>query len=220
MHDFNNGTIDYKSEVMRKTIHLISLSIPIIYCFIERPLALKILAPIAVLFLIIDIGRYYSPALNKLVINIFGFMLRDHEIDKAKKNLSGATYVLLSATIVVFFFPKEFAITGFSILIISDILAALVGRKFGKHKFLFKSLEGTLAFFISACIVTLFTPKFEYNLAEYLIAFASAGVGAIFENISYGWADDNLAIPVSIGISLWILYYIFLPELSPQLILF
>jgi dolichol kinase len=96
-------------------------------------------------------------------------------------------------------------------------MAALVGRKFGNHKFLSKSLEGTLAFFISASIVVLFTPKVEGLFLEYLIGFIAAAVAAIVENISHGWMDDNLAIPVSIGISMWALYLLLLPHL--QLIL-
>jgi dolichol kinase len=217
MKVIDNGSIEYKDELMRKSIHLCSLSIPVIYYFIEKDLALKILVPLALVVLFIDVGRFYSKAIARFVDEYFGFLLRDHEKDKSKKNLNGATYVLLSAALVVFVFPKYFAITAFTILIISDILAALVGRKYGKHRFLFKSLEGTLAFFISACIVVLFTPKFEGLPVEYFVGFAAAAIGAIFENISYGWADDNMAIPISVGISLWVLYYFFIPQLVPPL---
>ena len=215
MEAIDNGSIDYKSELLRKSIHLCSLSIPVIYNFIDKKLALEILVPLTLVALFFDVGRFFSKNIERLIHEFFGFLLRDHEKDPAKKNLNGATYVLLSATLVVLIFPKYFAITGFTILIISDILAALIGRKYGKHKFLFKSLEGTLAFFVSACIVILLTPKFEYRGIEYFVGFIAAGVGAIFENISYGWADDNLAIPISIGIALWILYYLFIPDLVP-----
>jgi dolichol kinase len=98
-------------------------------------------------------------------------------------------------------------------LIICDIAAALFGRRFGKHKFLAKSLEGTLAFFIFACIVVLIAPKVEGNLTEYIIGIVGGFVGAIIENISYGWADDNLTIPISIGFTMWGLYYFLLPNL-------
>jgi dolichol kinase len=52
---------------------------------------------------------------------------------------------------------------------------------------------------------------------EYVIGFIAAAVGAIVENISFGLADDNLSIPLSIGLTMWLLYYLMLPEL--QLIL-
>lgn len=204
--------IAYKNELMRKSIHICSLSIPIIYYFIEKSLALSILIPLAVISAVIDFGRYFSPTLSKYVVKIFGFMMRQHEMDSSKKNLNGATYVLLSAVAVVLVFPKVFVITAFTVLIISDVMAALIGRKFGKHKFLAKSLEGTLAFFISACIVVLLTPKVDGSFTEYIIGFAAVAIGAIAENISYGWCDDNFAIPISIGIVMWILYAIFLPN--------
>ncbi len=141
-------------------------------------------------------------------------MLRKHEVDHEKKNLNGATYVLISALIGVIIFPKVIFITAFAILIISDTSAALIGRKFGKKPFLRKSLEGTLAFFISASIVILFTPKLTDSIAEYMIGLIAALIGALVENVSYGIADDNLSIPLSVGFVMWALYLIIFPNLD------
>ncbi len=217
MTPIDNGTIHYKDEVVRKLIHLLSLSIPAIYYFTPRSTAIIILACLTAAALFIDVGRYYSKDVGKVFYNIFGFMLRKHEVDHKKKNLNGATYVLLSALICVIFFPKVFVVTSFSILIISDSLAALIGRKFGRHRLFSKSWEGTLAFFFSASIVVLFTPKLQGILTEYLIGIFAAMIGAIVENISFGLADDNLTIPISISLTMWILYIWLLPDL--QLIL-
>ena len=101
-----------------------------------------------------------------------------------------------------------------AILIIGDIFAALIGRKFGKHKFLAKSFEGTFAFFVTGSIVILLSPKIAGGLEEYLIGFAAAGVGAIMENISYGWADDNLTVPFAVCITMAVLYALVLPDLE------
>lgn len=210
----DNGIINYRDEVVRKLIHLCSLSIPIVYYFISKHNALIILSVLTFVFFTIDILRYFSPALAKIFYSIFGFLLRKHEKDNNKKNLNGATYVLLSATICVFLFPKIFFLTAFGVLIISDSMAALVGRKFGKHKFLRKSLEGTLAFFISAIMVVLLSPKITGENYEYLIGFLAVGTGAIVENISYGWIDDNLSVPIAIGFIMWALYIIVLPNVT------
>lgn len=173
-----------------------------------------VLIPLTIFSITLDLSRYYFPSLGKVFYKFFGFMLREHEKNNKKKTLNGASYVFISASLVILFFPKLFVLTGFSILIVSDILAALIGRKFGKHKFLFKSFEGTLAFFISASIVVFFTPKIEYLPIEYLIGIIAAFIGAIAENVSYGWADDNFTIPISIGGAMWILYSILLPGLD------
>jgi len=109
-------------------------------------------------------------------------------------------------------------VTAFTILIISDTTAALIGRKFGKTRFLRKSFVGTLSFFISASIVILITPKVGNFPLEYLIGFIAAFIGAIVENVSYGIADDNLTIPLSIGLTMWGLYLIFFPGLELVLV--
>ena len=214
MTQIDNGTIKYRDELYRKLIHLTSLSIPIVYYFISKGTAALILAILAGSALIIDLARYLHPEIGKIFYRIFGFLLRQHELDHKKKNLNGATYVLISALISILIFPKIIFISAFTILIISDSLAALIGRKFGKRKFLFKSLEGTLAFFISACIVILFTPKIGSIKEEYLIGFIGAFVGAIVENISFRLIDDNLSIPLSVGFTMWGLYLAMLPNLE------
>ncbi|KAF0148404.1 MAG: phosphatidate cytidylyltransferase [Ignavibacteria bacterium] len=209
----DRGTINYRDEFFRKGIHMVSLSIPTIYYFITRELALSILIPLMVISLSIDYGRYYSKTLEEFVKKFFGFLMRKHEWDKKKKNLSGATYVLISAVFIIIIFPKIFVVTAFAVLIIGDIAAALIGRRFGKTKFLLKSLQGTLAFFVFSCIVVLIAPKIEGNLTEYLIGVFAVAVGAIAENVSGTWADDNFTIPVTVCVTMWLLYIVFLPNL-------
>jgi len=211
MTHIDRGTIDYKDELVRKLIHLTSMLIPVIYYFIPKLDALVILGGLVIFAMTLDLSRYFSPQIAKVFYKMFGFLLRKHEIDNEKKNLNGATYVLISAFIGVFIFPKVIFIAAFSILIVGDSMAALIGRKYGKNKFIFKSLEGTLAFFISSCIVILFAPKIGYFPEEYLIGFIVAFIGAFTENISYKFVDDNLSIPFAVGFSLWLLYAIFLP---------
>jgi dolichol kinase len=214
MNQIDNGTIHYRDELVRKLIHLCSLAIPVIYYFIPQSTAIIILAIFTIAAILLDLGRYLSNEIGRIFYKIFGFLLRKHELDAKKRNLNGATYVFISALLSVIIFPKVIFITAFTILIVCDSMAALIGRKFGRHKFLSKSLEGTLAFFISAIIVVLLTPKVEGHLWEYAIGIIAAAVGAIVENISHGLADDNLSIPLSVGLTMWLLYYLILPELQ------
>ncbi len=214
MNQIDQGTINYRDELVRKLIHLSSLSIPIIYYFISTGTAAVILGVVTAIALLLDLGRHFHPSVGNIFYKIFGFLLRKHELDENQKNLNGATYVLIAALVGVLIFPKIIFITAFSILIISDSMAALIGRKFGRHKFLLKSLEGTLTFFVSACIVVFFTPKIGNFPEEYTIGFAAAFVGAIIENISSRLIDDNLSIPLSVGFTMWILYLAILPKLE------
>lgn len=204
---------DYRIEVIRKAIHLCSLSIPIGYYFLPKSIVLSILIPLTIAFLVVDIARHYHKPIEEWFYKYFGFMLRRHESDKERKTLNGATYVLISATICVIIFPKIITVTSFAILIISDITAALIGRRFGKHRFLAKSLEGSAGFFFSALVVIAVSPKIEYQLSEYLISIVAAFVGTITEALP-GKVDDNLSIPIVLGVTLWLLYIIFLPTLN------
>lgn len=208
------GFIDYKSEILRKTIHLSSISIPIVYYFVSQSTALIVLGSLTVFAFIVDLTRMYLPGFGAWFNKFFGNLLRQHEIDTTKKSLSGATYVLLSALLCIAIFPKLIVITAYSILIISDTAAALVGRKFGKRPFLRKSLIGTFSFFVSAVLVVLVAPKLQYSPVEYLIGFIGAAVGAIIENIVEGVLDDNLAIPISVGAVMLFLYTVLFPGIK------
>jgi len=204
----------YSTELIRKGIHLSSLSIPVIYFFISRPAALTILIPLTLLFGLSDLARLFVPAFGELYRKFFGFLLRRHELNAGRRRLNGATYVLLSATLCVWLFPKIIVITAFAILIISDTSAALIGRKFGRHPFLGKSFEGTTAFFMSGLLVVALAPKIAYLPAEYLIGVLAAALGAVVEALSGDIIDDNLSIPIAISLAMWGLYLLLLPALN------
>jgi dolichol kinase len=205
--------ITFSSEVIRKTIHIGSLSIPVGYYYITKETALTILIPLTIFSIAIDVGRHYIPPLKRMVTATFGRILRPHERESGL--LSGATYVLISALFCVFVFPKMITITAFAVLIVSDASSALIGRAFGKHKFLDKSLEGTLAFVVSAWLVILLTPKAGPVASEYLIGAFAVIIGGIAEAWSVTLRfDDNFSVPVSIGFTMWGLYYL-LDRLSP-----
>lgn len=200
----------YGVEFVRKAIHLCSLSIPIIYYFISKGTALTILIPLTFAFAATDVARLKAPAFGALYNAYFGWLLRNHERSNQRKRLTGATYVLLSAVIGILVFPKVVFITAFSILIISDTSAALVGRKYGDQPFLKKSRAGAVSFLITALAVVAFAPKIQYLATEYVIGAVGAIVGTIVESLSIV-IDDNLSIPIAIGTVVWTLYAVVLP---------
>jgi dolichol kinase len=210
------AAIAYKAELVRKAIHACSLSIPIIYYFITRELALMILAPLTIVFIVIDLTRYYHKPTADLFYKGFKWMLRSHELDEKAKRLNGATNVLIAAALCVFIFPKLIFITAFTILIVSDSMAALVGRKWGRHKFFTKSFEGSLAFFLSALAVVFIASTLQYPHGEYgltadryavWIGIAGAALGTVVEALPWT-IDDNLSIPFSVGAAMWLLYIV------------
>ncbi len=198
--DISSG-ITYRSELLRKGIHLCSLSIPILYVYFDRFTAIKILAPMAILSIVIDVlSHFYLPA-RALMMTVFGKLLRPHETDSYKLYLNGASYVLLSALLCVALFPKIVMIASFSILIISDTAAALFGRRFGRKPFFDKSLEGAAAFALSAIAVIVVVGVLSGICPTfYIFGIIGAILGAIVESASIRLHfDDNLSIPLSVG---------------------
>lgn len=197
------------NELVRKTIHLSSLGIIIAYAFLPKSTMLWVLVPFTLLALTIDYGRHYVPFIDRVFQMIFGKILREHERDTNRKLLSGGTYVLISASLCMILFPKVIAITSFAILIVSDATSALIGRRWGKHRFFDKSVEGSSAFFVSAVIVVLVAPKALGLPVEYAIGIVAAVVGTLVEAMSVRLkVDDNFSVPSSVGLTMWVGYLI------------
>jgi dolichol kinase len=198
--------IGFRQEVLRKSIHLLSLAIPIAYIFVDKLPAILILLPMAILAVILDILSKVNNRFRQIYIDLFGDMLRKHEKKKKKIILNGASWVLISAVIMVIVFPKIIVVTAFTILILSDISAALVGRKYGKHKLFNKTWEGTAAFIVTAFFVVLaYGIIFSAPISYYIFGFAGAIVSGLIEAASKVLKlDDNLTIPISAGIIMWI----------------
>ncbi|OGU11983.1 MAG: hypothetical protein A2X61_12345 [Ignavibacteria bacterium GWB2_35_12] len=201
--------ITYSQEVLRKSIHLMSLSIPITYTFIPQSIGLSILIPLTILFIVIDVLSKKRNKAQFFVRLIFGRMLRRHEVEK-EYTLNGASWVLISATIGILVFPKILFVTGFSILILSDIAAALFGRKFGKTPLFDKSWEGTSAFIIIAFFIVSFIGYMtSAPWTFFVFGFISAFLGGMVEAASRMMkVDDNITIPICIGVLMWIGEYV------------
>lgn len=194
---------------MRKSIHISSIIIPIIYYFFLREhksIAILTMLILAVTAIIVEMLRLENRNIRKVFFSIFGIMLRKHEV----YDFTGASYLLTSAIFCIAFFPPEIAFLSLSFLSIGDTFAALVGMSFGKRKFpgSKKSVEGSLACFASTF---LFAILFEY-FAGYpypQLAF----FGALAATIAEAWnlpVDDNVKIPIASGLVM-ILVYVFLP---------
>lgn len=208
--DPNPDHLEFRYEFARKAIHLSSLLIPLIYCHIGRELALIILAPLAAGFLGVDLLKNFVPAISAWYHSTFAPMLRHHELNKERLHLNGATWITLSAFILIAAFPKMLAIAAFSIVSVSDTLAAIVGKRFGRHRFGEKSFEGSAAFFVSALGVAAVVPHIALPAG---LAMAAAGTIAEAVVIRIGGfkVDDNITVPLAAAVAGLCCYLWFLP---------
>ena len=150
-------------EYQRKAIHLFNLIIPFSYWFInpDQNKFKIIIITFTALFILADYFRTKSKLIKKLFIIFFDKMLREHEL---KGQFTGATWVMISASVTILVFPKYIAIISLIFMSIGDTFAALIGRKFGKLKIYDKSFEG----FLGGLIVCLVAAYYYDRLPFYI----------------------------------------------------
>lgn len=180
---------DFKKEVFRKSVHMSSLWIVFAIWLMPRDILITLFSVITFLIFISEYARNYSKNITNLYQKLFGSILRSHE---SKGSFSGAFYIILATLIAITFFDKLTAMVAISIVIISDSVAAIIGTKYGKHKLLGKSWEGSLAFLLSAFLIIVGFFGLEANLFYVaLIALSISFVELISKKINI---DDNLSI--------------------------
>lgn len=185
-----------KTEFYRKGLHMLLLAIPLTYYFLGKWQSLLIFAPLTLAVITIDFLRRKSPKVKMIFEKIFGFVLRPHELTGDK--LCGASYVGLATCLNFSLFKAEIAITAFLIFVISDTLAALVGKGIPSQPFFEKSRAGSLAFAISALVILIVCGMFFHCGAWFYIfgLFAVFCVTMFEARPSLLNIDDNFTITI------------------------
>ena len=185
-------------EYQRKAIHLFNLIIPFGYWFLipDQNQFKIIIITFTALFILADFFRTKSKLIKKLFKIFFDKMLREHEL---KGQFTGATWVMISASVTILFFSKNIAIISLIFMSIGDTFAALIGKKYGKLKIYDKSLEGFLGGLI-VCLVA----AYYYDPLPFYISGVGALTAMLFETLPLP-LDDNFRIPIGSAIVMTIL---------------
>ncbi len=198
-------TKSIKKEFYRKLIHLSSLWIPTLIYFAPEGQAIVLLSLIFLGDALLEYGNYKKWSWARKSFGIIFFKtLRKKELNRNMFQVSGSMYVLFSAIVCTMFFSKPIAVVALTIMLISDTCAALFGKAYGtRHLRNNKTLEGTTALFVSALLITvLFNPMLPVTYAS-ILACAAATFAELYEDKIE--IDDNLAIPLFVGLILSIL---------------
>ena len=192
-------------EFYRKLIHLSSLWIPTLIYFTHEGTAIVLLSIIFLGDAILEYGNFKKwPWARKSFGILFFKTLRNKELSHNVFQVSGSMYVLFSAIICTMFFSKPITVISLTIMLVSDTCAALFGKAYGtRHLRNNKTLEGTTALFVSALIImVLFNPIYPVTYAS-ILACAAATIAELYEDKIE--IDDNLAIPLFVGLILSVL---------------
>jgi len=192
--------IPFSAELQRKALHLLTLVIPISLLAFGAPILLYILAPLATVSFTADVARVRIPWFNRFISRTFGFMMRNHELPPVGSPIviNGASWVLLGAVLTIFCFSPVVAATSLCIFLLGDAAAAVVGRRWGRTPWgtSTKSLEGSLAFFLTTAPITLLMPGLIWWIGL-IGAAVSTGAEAL-----PGPLNDNLRVPLLTGLML------------------
>ena len=198
----NTAGISYRDEVRRKLIHLSSLWMVAAMCLIPRwPLAAAFAVMLALSVLWERLRALETPVLTPMYDFFFGRTLRA----KPRRDqwiISGGPYVFASALLATVLFPPPAAAGALTTMLIGDTAAALIGRRYGRHRTVNgKSWEGMAAFigagFLGTALVLAFcrAPGIFYFWA--LIGIFPAAAVELFEKPLR--LDDNFSIPLVMG---------------------
>ena len=208
----SNAPISYWEEVKRKLIHLSSLwmvaatiILPEIFQY-GRWIVCALFAVCLVVTLVSEHdyangGKY----LGRLYGKLFRKMLRN-DVKPGQWIVSGGAPVLAAALLVNVVFPCPIAAAALAVMLTGDDAAALVGRKFGKHKLVNnKSWEGTISFVLAGYIFLALTGICnQMPLPFYLAGILAVIAGAVVELFTAQLKiDDNFTIPLTTGAVLY-----------------
>ena len=182
--------LSYNQEVYRKIIHIFSSSIAILLYILGKDILLPYLLLSAIIFPGFDFARKYIPIIKKIYFMLFRNVTRPQEY----QNLSGASWVFIGAACTLFLFNENVTIIALLVMSISDSAAAIIGIRYGKTKLFNKSLEGSIAFFISASIII-----FSLSPALFIVNMVAVFIAVVIELFATPMLNDNLFIPVSIA---------------------
>jgi phytol kinase len=176
-------------ELVRKVVHIGTGNVLLIAWWLHIPTWLCAIA--GVTFSAIALASHY--------INILPMI---HDVGR---KTYGVFYYALSITILVVLLwdsHPQYAVIGVMVMSWGDGMAALIGRRFGKHTFVHlgnkRSFEGSFAMFATSLIVILGVFGITHGIHPHDLGVAMpvAAIAALLEAFSPG-GTDNLSVPLS-----------------------
>jgi dolichol kinase len=165
------------------------------YWFFTRETSLKIAFYGTASLVTLDLLRLRYQGLNRRLQWLFRPFLRETE----KHRMTGTSFMVLGASLAIYFAPKPATLLMMQFFSLADPLAAYFGTLYGRDKLIGpKSLQGTMAAFLVCFVLTLIYCIALHLMMDRLIIVAviCGLIGAVSELIPIGALDDNFIFPV------------------------
>jgi dolichol kinase len=191
----DDGRPYVKDEGYRQSIHLATIVLPFVVWIAPRDLAIGMLAGLALLAVAVEWARFRIAWVRGHFVRLTGAMLRPHEHTR----VAGATYMVVAYLLAVVLFPRSIAVAAMLYNALGDAAAALVGRRWGRHRASWgKSLEGAAAALGVCLAVGALVPGVPIRAAVLGAVFAA---GLEFLPLP---VDDNLRVTLGGGLGAWL----------------
>ncbi len=184
--------------VWRRLFHLLAGSgVPTAAIWAPEREFLFALAVLAVGAIALDLTRFGIGPLNRLYMRWMAPLLKSEE----EARMTGATHMLIAATLVFWVFGREVGIPVMYFLSLGDPVAAMVGRRLPGPRLGGKSPGGTLAFTAAGAAVAGLLVAVG-TLENHWALWPGAAIAAVVELAGIP-PDDNLTIPLIAGTAMW-----------------
>ena len=178
----------------RKLYHLIGgMLLLSCYFLLGRDRALILYAVLFFAVIAAELARFAVPSLNETLFGKFSSFVRPTE----RNRLTGTAPYVLGIWSTLYFYRSDIAAAAICFLAVGDVAATTVGERWGRTKIGEKSLEGTLAFLVTAVAAGFLLSAAGSPLMPWLIlagAITAAGVELLPLPV-----NDNLSIPLISG---------------------
>ena len=183
-----------RREVYRKLIHLATVGVPLLVWVLPGPFALALLAGAVAAALAVEWARARVRWARYHFLRRTRLMLRPHE----RRGLAGATWMALAYLLALLLLPKPLAVAAMLYNGLGDASAALVGRRWGRHRTAWgKSWEGAGAALVVCLAVGLVVPGVPWPAAV-----CGAAAAALVEFLPLP-LDDTLRVTLGGGAAAW-----------------
>jgi dolichol kinase len=200
----------FRTEIRRKYIHLIGLTVPVLYWatnLIIPSFSQRVTLGFITFFLLLFAGfEFYRlrHGIPKEAYAIVKPMIRPEEM----RGIGGHVYFAAGAFITVLAYDPDIAIAALLISVFADGGAAILGSRWGRHKLIGKkTLEGSLALFLIALAFAVL-PFLRVADATWIVKFLAAIIGAFVAMcVELIPINDNLMLPISSGLAMQLVRY-------------
>jgi len=206
---------DFKKELGRKIIHLLSISFLVIYIIFASTFSHRIALLILGFLLIILIEFEYLRVEVGMKIPLLSILWK-YKRAKEKNKLGGEVYFLIGSILCLALFDLRIAAAAILMTTFGDLAAALIGRRFGKTwipRLKNRAVEGVIAELVVDLIIGFLIIRTLVNSSIWWLSsiipsgqpiwsiiIPMALTATIVETLVHK-LDDNLLIPLFSGFS-------------------